>query len=141
MMGEIKKACSLFSFGTPYIRGEMSLEDCIRTSAQIGCEGFEVVAAQMVSSYPYVTDEVADEFERYSDKYGIKLVCYAANMDRGLRRDRDLTDDEMLARAITDIKSAHRLGCGVVRQQFLLWPAGDTEVEAVCRRVRSEGSG
>lgn len=121
-MGEIKKACSLFSFGTPYIRGEMSLKDCIRTSAQIGCEGFEVVAAQMVSSYPYVTDEVADEFERYSDKYGIKLVCYAANMDRGLRRDRDLTDDEMLARAITDIKSAHRLGCGVVRQQFLLGP-------------------
>jgi sugar phosphate isomerase/epimerase len=100
----------------------MSLEDCIRKAAEIGCEGYEIVAAQMIASYPYVTDEVAGEFARYSGKYGIKPICYAANMDRGLLKGRDLTDDEMLSRAINDIKSAHRLGCGVMRQQYLIGP-------------------
>lgn len=122
-MGRIRKGCTLFSFGTSYIRGEMNLEDCIRTAANIGCEGYEVVATQMISSYPYVTDEVVGEFARYADKYGISPVCYAANMDRGLRRDRDLTEDEMLSMAINDIKNAHRLGCGTVREQYLLGPA------------------
>ena len=61
-MSNIKIACSLFSFGTPYIQGHMSLEDCIRKAAEIGCEGYEIVAAQMIASYPYVTDEVAGEF-------------------------------------------------------------------------------
>jgi hypothetical protein len=39
-------------------------------------------------------------------------------------RDRDLTEDEMVARAITDIISANKLGCTVMREQYLLSPNG-----------------
>lgn len=59
-----------------------------------------------------------------SEYYDIKPICYSANMDRGLRGDRNLTEDEMLERAIQDVKSANRLGCKVMREQFLLSPAG-----------------
>lgn len=121
-MGNFKVGCTLFCFGSEYIKGQLDLEGCIRTAAEIGAEGYEIVATQMIPSYPYVTDEVAGFFRRMTDKYGIAPVTYAANMDRGMRRDRDLTEDEMLAMAINDLKSARKLGCTVMREQYLMSP-------------------
>lgn len=121
-MANIKVGCTLFCFGTEYVKGEMSLEDCIRTAAQIGAEGYEIVATQMIPSYPYISDEFLGFINYCKEKYGIGPVCYAANMDRGMRKDRDLTEDEMLAMAINDLKSAHKLGCTIMRQQYLVSP-------------------
>ena len=90
----------------------------------IGAEGYEIVAAQMIPSYPYVSDEFAAFINECKEKYGIGPVCYSANMDRGMLKDRDLTEDEMVARAITDIISANKLGCTVMREQYLLSPRG-----------------
>ena len=121
-MGKFKVGCTLFCFGSEYLKGELDLEGCIRTAAEIGSEGYEIVATQMISSYPYVSDEVAGFFQNMTQKYGIAPVTYAANMDRGMRKDRDLTEDEMLAMAINDLKSAKKLGCSVIREQYLMSP-------------------
>ena len=123
-MSKIKTGLTLFSLGTPYIKGELSLEDTIRVSAEMGAEGYEIVAAQMIPSYPYVSDEFVRFIDECEAKYGIRPVCYSANMDRGLLPDRDLTEDEMVARAITDIISANKLGCKVMREQYLIGPSG-----------------
>ncbi len=123
-MSNIKPGITLFSLGTPYLKGELNLEGVIRTAAAMGAEGYEIVAAQMIPSYPYVSDEFLDFVKMCEDKYGIRPVSYGANMDRGMLKDRDLTEDEMVSRAITDIVSANRLGCTVMREQFLLSPSG-----------------
>lgn len=123
-MANIKTGITLFSLGTPYLKGELDLEGVIRTAAEIGAEGYEIVASQMIPSYPFVSDEFIAFTEKCREKYGIGPTCYSANMDRGMLRDRDLTEDEMVARAITDIVSANRLGCTVMREQFLLSPSG-----------------
>lgn len=121
-MGKFKVGCTLFCLGSEYLRGELDLEGCIRTAAEIGADGYEIVATQMIPTYPYVTDEVAGFFRRMTEKYGIAPVSYAANMDCGMRKDRDLTEDEMLAMAINDLKSAKKLGCTVMREQYLMSP-------------------
>ena len=123
-MANIKTGITLFSLSTPYLKGQLDLEGVIRTAAEIGAEGYEIVASQMVPSYPFVSDEYIDFTEKCRDKYGIGPVCYSAQMDRGLLPDRDLTEDEMVARAITDIISANRLGCTVMREQYLISPSG-----------------
>lgn len=123
-MSQVKTGITLFSLGTPYLKGELDLEGVIRTAAQMGAQGYEIVASQMIPTYPYVSDAFAEFIKRCEDKYGIRPVCYAANMDRGMLKDRDLTEDEMVARAVTDIISAHKLGCTVMREQFLLSPNG-----------------
>ena len=127
-MAKIKPGITLFSLGTPYIRGELTLEDVIRKAAEMGAEGYEIVAAQMIPSYPYVSDEFIAFTEKCREKYGIGPICYGANMDRGMLKDRDLTEDEMVARAIEDIISANRLGCRVMREQYLLSPHGLTRL-------------
>ena len=123
-MANIKTGITLFSLTTPYLEGKLDLEGVIRTAAEIGAEGYEIVATQMIPSYPYVSDEFVDFIEMCRDKYGIGPISYGANMDRGMLRNRDLTEEEMVSRAITDIISANRLGCTVMREQYLLSPAG-----------------
>ena len=123
-MANIKPGITLFSLGTPYIRGELDLEGVIRSAAEMGAEGYEIVAAQMIPSYPYVTDEFVEFIEKCRARYGIGPVSYGANMDCGMLKDRDLTEDEMVARAITDIISANKLGCKVMREQYLIGPSG-----------------
>jgi len=121
-MGKIKLGVSLYCFTNEYIKGIYSFEDCVRIASELGAEGYEIVATQMIPSYPYVSDEFLGQVQHCKEKYGIAPVCYAANMDRGMLYDRDLTQDEMLARCINDIKSARKLGCRIIRQQYLFSP-------------------
>lgn len=121
-MSQIKLGVSLYSFTREYCRGELNLEGCIRKAKEFGAEGFEIVATQMVTSYPYVSDKFLGEIKAMSAYYDIAPICYSANMDRGMRGDRHLTEDEMLQMAINDVKSANKMGCKVMREQYLLSP-------------------
>lgn len=113
-MSKVKTGITLFSLGTPYLKGELDLEGVIRTAAELGAEGYEIVATQMIPSYPFVSDEFVEFINKCKEKYGIGPICYSANMDRGMLKDRDLTEDEMVARAITDIMSANKLGLSLI---------------------------
>jgi sugar phosphate isomerase/epimerase len=121
-MSNIKLGITLYCFTQEYCRGEMSLEDCIRKAKEIGAEGYEIVATQMIPSYPYVSEKFLGEINAMNAYYDIHPVCYSANMDRGLRGDRNQSEAEMLSMAINDIKSANKMGCRVMREQYLLSP-------------------
>ena len=121
-MSNVKLGITLYCFTEEYCRGEYSLEDCIRKAKEIGSDGYEIVATQMIPSYPYVSDKFLGEIKAINRDYDIEMVCYGANMDRGMRGDRNLTEDEMLSMAINDVKCAYKLGCKVVREQYLMSP-------------------
>ena len=121
-MSQVKLGVTLYSFSTEYCKGEMTLEDCIRKARELGAEGFEIVATQMVPSYPCVSDTFLGEFDAICRHYAMEPVCYGANMDKGLYAGRSLTDDEMLQMAINDIKNAHKMGCKIMREQYLIGP-------------------
>jgi len=121
-MSNVKTGVTLYSFTTEYCKGIMTLEDCIRTARNLGAEGFEIVATQMIPSYPFVDDKFLGEFQAICRNYDMEPVCYGANMDRGLRGDRSLSDEEMLAMAVNDIKNASKMGCSCVREQYLIGP-------------------
>ena len=119
----IKLGATLFCYGTEYARYQYNFEECVKQAALAGAEGYEIVGTQMLPSYPNVSDEFLGLVESLKIKYGIGPVCYGANNDRGMRIDRDLTDDEMLADAIIDLKAANKLGCKVMRVQYMMSPA------------------
>lgn len=121
-MSNVKLGVTLYSFSTEYCSGAMNLEQCIAKAKELGAEGFEIVATQMIPSYPYVSDRFLGEFTAICRHYDMEPVCYGANMDKGLYPHRSMTDDEMLQSAINDIKNAHKMGCKVVREQYLIGP-------------------
>lgn len=122
-MTKIKLGITLYSFTKEYVSGEYSFEDCIKRCAEIGVDGYEIVATQMIPSYPYISEEFLGLVNKYAAEYGVRPISYGANTDRGMRFDRDLNDDELFVRTVQDIKSAHKLGCKVMRAQYLLSPA------------------
>ena len=122
-MGNVKLGVTLFCYGTEYARYQYDLEECVRQAAEAGATGYEIVGTQMVPSYPNVSDEFLGQVEALRKKYGIGPVGYGANNDKGMRCDRNLTDDEMLADAILDLKAANKLGCKVMRVQYMMSPA------------------
>ena len=121
-MGNVKLGVTLFCYGTEYARYQYDFEEIVRQAAEAGATGYEIVGSQMVPSYPNVSDEFLGLVEACRVKYGIGPVCYGANNDKGMRHDRNLTDDEMLADAIIDLKTANKLGCKVMRVQYMMSP-------------------
>lgn len=122
-MSNIKLGVSLFSFTMEYASGDYTFAECVKNAALSGAEGYEIVAAQMIPSYPYVSDKFLGEVKELEQQYGIGPICYASSNDRGMRSDRDLTEDELLQAAIRDLRSAHKLGCKIMRVQFVLPPS------------------
>lgn len=122
-MSDIKLGATLFCYGSDYARYEYDFEECVKQAALAGATGYEIVATQMIPSYPNVSDDFLGMVQDLKMKYGIGPVGYGANNDRGMRWDRDLNDDEMLADAILDLKAANKLGCKVMRAQYMLSPA------------------
>ncbi|SCP97397.1 sugar phosphate isomerase/epimerase family protein [Anaerobium acetethylicum] len=122
-MSDIKLGATLFCYGTEYARKQYDFEECVKQAALAGATGYEIVGTQMLPSYPNVSDEFLGLVNDLKVKYGIGPVGYGANNDRGMRWDRDLNDDEMLADAVIDLKAANKLGCKVMRSQYMLSPA------------------
>lgn len=121
-MSEIKLSATLFCYGTEYARHEYDFAECVRQAALAGASGYEIVGTQMLPNYPNVSQEFLGLVQSLKAAYGIGPVGYGANNDKGLMHDRNLTDDEMLADAIIDLKTAHQLGCKVMRAQVMLSP-------------------
>ena len=53
-MADIKRGVSLYSFQNETFQGKMTLEDCIRTCAEIGAHGIEVIGEQTFWGWPEV---------------------------------------------------------------------------------------
>ncbi|TDW16184.1 xylose isomerase-like TIM barrel protein [Breznakia blatticola] len=123
MNTNMKIGATLFCYGTEYARYEYDFEECVKQAALAGATGYEIVGTQMLPSYPNVSDEFLGLVTRLKETYGIGPVSYGANNDRGMRHDRDLSDDEMLADTIIDLKTANALGCKVMRAQYMLSPS------------------
>lgn len=121
-MSKIKLGATLFCYGTEYARYQYDFEECVKQAYLAGAEGYEIVGAQMLPSYPSISDDFLGLIQRLKAKYGIAPVGYGANNDKGMMHDRNLTDDEMLADTILDLKTAHKLGCKVMRSQYMLSP-------------------
>lgn len=132
-MSNIKLGATLFCYGTEYARGEYDFEECVKQAALAGAAGYEIVGTQMIPSYPNISSEFLGLIEELRVKYGIGPAGYGANNDKGMRHDRNLTDDEMLADSIIDLKTANKLGCKVMRAQYMLSPTAFEKLEPYAR--------
>lgn len=121
-MSKIDLGITLYCFTSEYYNMQYTLEDCMSAASKLGVKQFELVGAQMLPSYPFVTDTFQKQFLEWCQKYDVSCVSYGANMDKGMRADRNLTEKEMLKSTINDLKTANRLGAKVMRAQYLISP-------------------
>lgn len=122
-MAKIKLGTTLYSFTNEQRDFGWTTEDCIKAVKDLGLDGFEIVASQTFDDYPYPTDQELDYVRNLAEKYGLEISSYSTQADRGKRSDRqDMTDDEMFAYAMIDLKAAYKIGAKASRVQNQLHP-------------------
>lgn len=122
-MGNLKHSITLFGFGNKYVRGLLTFEQVLQRVKELGGDGIEVVAPQMVPGHPNPTDEWIEYFKESCKKYELTPVCYSIYVDSGKHKGRFLTEDERIAETINEMEVAKKLGFQIVRSQDALLPS------------------
>jgi hypothetical protein len=124
MTYEIKRGVSLYSFQNETFLGNMNLEDCIRTCADMGAMGIEIVGEQTFWGWPEagVADADIAQWHALMKKYGTKPVSHDFMLDYKRYKGRPMPFAEQLASVKKDIDFGVRLGMPFIRGLVSLDP-------------------
>ncbi len=122
-LGTPVQGVTLYSFTRAFHARRFSFEDLVREVARRGLgPGLELVGFQSIKGFPHIDPRFVERFRTVLDQTGFVPTALAANADAGLRRDRMLTDDELVDYMRPQIAAARELGFPVVRVQISLTP-------------------
>ena len=109
-MSKLKHSITLYGFGFNYMRGEYSMEDVLKKTKELGADGFEIVAPQMVEGHPSPNQYWMDSFKDLYKKYDLTPVCYSIYIDSGKHKGRFLNEAERFAGTINEMEYAKKNG-------------------------------
>lgn len=120
----IKRGVSLYSYQNETFLGTMTLEDCIRTSVELGAPGIEVIGEQSFWGWPEagVADEKIAEWHQLIAKYGAVPVAHDFMLDYKRYKGREMPFDEQVASIRKDIDFGARLGVRYLRALVSIAP-------------------
>ncbi|MFF2050296.1 sugar phosphate isomerase/epimerase family protein [Leifsonia sp. NPDC058194] len=122
-LGTPIQGVTLYSFTRLFHSRKLAFDELIREVARRGLgPGLEIVGFQSIRNFPNVSDEFASSFRSLIDEVGLIPTALGANADAGLRRDRRLTNDELVEYMTAQILAAKKLGFRIVRVQFSVTP-------------------
>jgi sugar phosphate isomerase/epimerase len=109
---------TLYSASAEFRAGWYDFDGLLDRVAALGIgPGIEIVASQMIPSYPAVSDEFVATWRAAFDRHGFAASSFGANLDMGRRRDRDMTPDEEFEMSEQLFRGAKKLGFPLVRIQ------------------------
>jgi sugar phosphate isomerase/epimerase len=116
--GPFKLGLTLYSASAEFRAGWYDFDGLLDRVAALGIgPGIEIVASQMVPTYPVVSDEFVRSWHKAFDRHGFDASSFGANLDMGRRRDRDMTPDEEFEVSELLFRGAKKLGFPLVRIQ------------------------
>jgi sugar phosphate isomerase/epimerase len=109
---------TLYSASAEFRAGWYDFDGLLDRVADLGIgPGIEIVASQVVPTYPVVSDDFVRTWRAAFDRHGFVASSFGANLDMGRRRDRDMTPDEEFAFSELMFRGAAKLGFPLVRIQ------------------------
>ena len=109
---------TLYSASAEFRAGWYDFDGLLDRVAELGIgPGIEIVASQMVPTYPVVGEDFVARWRAAFDRHGFDASSFGANLDMGKRRDRDMTPDEEFEFSKLMFEGAKKLGFPLVRIQ------------------------
>jgi sugar phosphate isomerase/epimerase len=109
---------TLYSASAEFRAGWFDFDGLLDRVAELGIgPGIEIVASQVLPTYPVVSDAFVASWRAAFDRHGFEESSFGANLDMGRRRDRDMTPDEEFEFSELLLTGAKRLGFPLVRIQ------------------------
>jgi hypothetical protein len=120
----VKRGISIYSFQEKYYLGEMTLEDCLATTAKMGVRGFEMLSDQMIPGYPSINYNLSNEFlaawHGWLRQYALEPIAFDVYGETKLYKNRRVTNKELLGELRELLKAAQALGFQILRLTFHL---------------------
>ena len=136
--GKPKLGVTVYSWGTYFHQGRITLEECIAEIADMGAEGVEILGEAHIPNYPNPPASFIKQWFGWMDKYHTKPAAYDTFVDTMFYKHRNLNTDEAAARLVVDFKLANQLGIKALRQQWPPYPADNKEDEINAPYVKSK---
>lgn len=122
-LGTPIQGVTLYSFTRLFHSRKLTFSEIVREAARHGLgPGLEIVGFQSIKGFPNITAELEKEFRDLIDETGFLPVALSGNADAGLRRDRMMTNDELVDYMAAQIAAVKRLGFPLLRVQYSLTP-------------------
>jgi sugar phosphate isomerase/epimerase len=113
-----KLGLTLYSASAEFRAGWFDFDGLLDRVAELGIgPGIEIVASQLVPTYPVVSEEFVSAWHAAFDRHGFEASSFGANLDMGRRRDRDMTPEEEFEFSELLFRGAKKLGFPLVRIQ------------------------
>ncbi len=124
MTSQIKRGVSLYSFQNDTFQGKMTLEDCIRTCAEMGAYGIEIIGEQTFWGHPEyaVAEADIDNWHALIAKYDCVAVSHDYMLDYKRYKGREMPLDEQIVSVRKDIDLGVRLGMKYIRSLVSIAP-------------------
>lgn len=124
MTSQIKRGVSLYSFQNETFQGKMTLEDCIRTCAELGARGIEVIGEQTFWGWPEVGVNQADidNWHKLIKQYDCVPVSHDYMLDYKRYKGRPMPFEEQVASVRKDIDFGAALGMPFIRSLVSIAP-------------------
>jgi len=112
-----KLGVSLYSYQLEYLRGQMSLQDCLAHAASVGARGIEIVPEQSLTDFQYETidEDFVAQWKDWMAQYDLVSTNMNLYDDFDVFPNRTLTMDERYARFKHGVLLAKALGFRSVR--------------------------
>lgn len=122
-LGTPVQGVTLYSFTRLFHGRQKTFIELVREAAARGLgPGLEFVGFQSIKGFPEVPLEFERQFKDLMEETGLLPTSLSGNADAGLRRDRMMTNDELVDYMRPQIAVAKRLGFPVLRVQYSLTP-------------------
>ncbi|HEY8588865.1 MAG TPA: sugar phosphate isomerase/epimerase [Naasia sp.] len=122
-LGAPIQGVTLYSFTRAFHAREYDLEGLIREVAAEGFgPGLEIIGFSSFRGFPQLDDDYVGRFRDLVAEVDLVPTSLAINGDVGLRRDRLLTQDELIEYMTRQIEAAAKLGFAIARVQISLTP-------------------
>lgn len=119
---KIDLSVTLFSLAYPFYKGDLDLDGCLGTVSEMGYQGVEIVAPQMIPNYPAPDDRFCGWLRDKMTEYGLNGYAYGSYIDMTRFTGRNLTEDEMFSITLQDIMTAAKLGFRSVKSNVSMTP-------------------
>ena len=123
VLGQPIQGVTLYSFTRAFHAREYDLDGLIRKVAAEGFgPGLEIIGFSSFRGFPELDDTFVGRFRDLVNEVDLVPTSLAINGDVGLRRDRLMSQDELVDYMARQIEAAARLGFSIARVQISLTP-------------------
>ncbi len=129
----MKLGLCMDNFSDDFVARRASFEELVQRAAKLGYRGIEFTPAQMLASYPQVSDGEIGLVREVLSKYHMEPFCWNIYLDTGAITGRELSENEIQKTMLQNLIYAKKAGFPLIKTSRDITPRIFQKMLTLCR--------